>query len=313
MKSAFLLFCLIALAVYCDAQDDYSAYLIPQTVFVGDQARLAIPLDAAFAGAVGRAILDNPEELPSTPGLIVSKIELENRGGSWQLLIDFTAFIPGVIELPPIKIASLTFTGLTVTVTSILETEGNVSALSEPAPPLTVPGTLGMIYGVILGIAASIAGFALLFLKGGPMFRNWREEFRRRRLIWSMGRVLRRLRNFISQGDSGEASKVLDRLSTDFRGFLGSFTGMNCLAMTGEEFLFLPSLTAEPSGPFLRDFFRRCDILRFSGTAVESQDASEMLDKAADFIGRIEKQKGTADAGEPGLFQGITKREEKAV
>jgi hypothetical protein len=291
MRSVIPLWCLILLAIPAAAQDagvrPGEAYLIPQTVFVGDPGRLVLPLKAALPGA-GSVVLDNPKELPASPVLIISRVELENRGENHRLIVDFRAFMPGVIDLPPIEIASFTFTGLTVNVASILEAEGNNLVLSGPAPPLAVPGALGMIYATVLGIAVLIAGFVLLVIKGAPAFRRWRERFRRRRMLLSMGRVLRYLRNTLDKGGSGKAPEVLDRLSTEFKTFLGLFTGMNCRAMIGEEFLCLPSLTSDPSGPFLRDFFRCCDALRFSGAAIADKDVTALLDQAWDFIGKID-------------------------
>ncbi|MDR0386637.1 MAG: hypothetical protein LBH57_01240 [Treponema sp.] len=298
MKPAVLFWCLIALAIPVTAQDAGEAYLIPQTVFVGDPGRLALPLGAVPPGA-GNVVLDDPGELPAVPGLVISRVELENRRGHRRLIIDFRAFTPGVIELPPIEIASLTFTGLRVTVASILEAEGNALVLSEPAPPLVIPGTMGMIYGTALGIVVFIAGFVLAILRGGPVFRRLRERFRRRYVIRSMGKVLRHLRAALDKDGQGNAPEVLDELSGEFKTFLGLFTGMNCRAMTGEEFLFLPSLTSDPSGPFLRDFFRRCDVLRFGGGEITGGTVTELLDQAGDFIGKMEKYQKTMDAGEP--------------
>ncbi|MDR2742191.1 MAG: hypothetical protein LBB98_08590 [Treponema sp.] len=301
MSFTILLWLLIFSVIPGAAQDaggrPDEAYLIPQTVFVGDPGRLALPLGTVLSG-IKSTVLDNPEELPVTPGLIISRVELENRGENHRLLVDFTAFTPGVIELPPIEIASFTFTGLKVTVASILEAEGSALVLSGPAPPLAVPGTMGMIYGTVLGVAVFIAGLVLAGLKGGPVFRCWRERFRRRYLIRSMSRVLRYLRTVLDKGNSGKASVAMDKLSTEFKTFLGLFTGMNCRAMTGEEFLFLSSLTSDPSGPFLRDFFRRCDALRFSGVEIECGYVTEMLDQAGDFIKRMEKHREAPDTGE---------------
>jgi hypothetical protein len=302
MKAAALFWFLTAFAFPGAAWDAGRAYMIPQTIFVGDPGRLALPLENGFPGAEN-TVLDDTERLPSVPGIVISRVALENRGEP-RLLVDFTAFRPGVIDLPPIEIASYTFSGLRVTVASILEAEGNALVLSGPAPPLTVPGTMGMIYGTVLGAALLAAGLVLLALKGGPAFRRWRERFRRRSLIRSMGRVLRYLRNILDKEGAGKAPEALDKLSTEFKTFLGFFTGMNCRAMAGEEFLFLPSLTPEPSGPFLRDFFRRCDALRFSGAEVECRDVTEMIDLAGDFIGRVEKHKEAAEAGERALPAG---------
>jgi hypothetical protein len=318
VKPLFLLAYLIVLTVSGTAQNAgpglEDAYLIPQRVFVGDPGRLALPLGAALPGA-GSVILDDPGELPRTSGLIITRVELENRGEARRLIVDFKAFTPGVIELPPIEIASLTFTGLTVQVASILEAEGSAFVLSEPASSLVIPGTMGIIYGTALGMIAVAAGCVLLLLRGGPAFRRWREALRRRYVLWSMRKVLRHLRAALDKGGQERAAGTLDRLSREFRTFLGLFTGMNCHAMTGEEFLSLPSLTSDSSGLFIRDFFRRCDALRFSGVKIERECAAAFLDQMRDFIGKMEKYKKPTDHGEPaGSMQaGKRTRTERAV
>jgi hypothetical protein len=312
IRRIILIGCISLLILPCPAEEARgrpdAAYQIPQAIFVGDPGRLVLPLSSALAGA-GNTVLEGRDELPKTQDLIVSRIELENRRGNHRLIVDFTAFAPGVLVLPPITIAGLTFTDLEVAVASILEAGGNALVLSGPAPPLTVPGTMGMIYGTALGIAVFIAALVLLIFRGGPAFRQWRERFSRRRVIRSMGRVLRYLRNILDKEGPGSASGVLDRLSGEFKTFLVFFTGTNCRAMTGEEFLFLPSLTLEPSGPFLRDFFRRCEALRFSGVEIKSGDVTALLNQVEDFIGKMA-------SGEPAVFEKPMvsgKPEEKAV
>jgi hypothetical protein len=69
-------------------QDLY--YLLPQTVYVGDAARLVLPLGTTFSG-VGGAVLDRPEQLPPGGDLVISRVEIENRGGQARLLVDLTA------------------------------------------------------------------------------------------------------------------------------------------------------------------------------------------------------------------------------
>jgi hypothetical protein len=60
--------------------------------------------------------------------------------------------------------------------------------------------------------------------------------------------------------------------------------------------------SAECSGPFLRDFFRRCDALRFSGEQIDRLKGIELLDQVRDFIGELEKPVenpgGTGPAGD---------------
>jgi hypothetical protein len=151
------------------ASGDKAPYLIPQTIFVGDKGRLVVPLEP---GTVAVGFEGADANLPRTPDLLISRAELVRRGAAVLLLVDFQAFAPGRIELPPIEIAlkengaSHTFTGLEVTVSSILEMEQRGMVLSGPAEPLAAPGTAAMIYGTILGIILLLLALTLGAFRG---------------------------------------------------------------------------------------------------------------------------------------------------
>jgi hypothetical protein len=274
-----------------------ASYLVPQTVFVGDPGRLVLPLSPLFGG-VKAEVLDDPEALPRLGELTLTRVELETRGELPRLLVDFTAFVPGSIELPPIEIASLSFKGLRVNIASILEAEGNSRVLSGPAAPLAAPGTGLLLYGAIFGLIL----FGILLTAGGirgiPGFARWLKASRRRRLIRSMTRVLRQLRNRVIKGPPGGEGEALARFSAEFRVFLGLFLGMNCRAMTAGEFrpLLAQDLGNPLSGLFLCDLLRRCDALRFGGGAVESGEALAVFDTARVFTDALER----ADKAGPG-------------
>ncbi|GHT68188.1 hypothetical protein FACS1894110_15170 [Spirochaetia bacterium] len=260
-------------------------YLIPQTVFVGDKARLVVPLGTAFAGTAA-FVLDNSAELPQTGDIRIHRLELEHRGGGGtQLLVDFTAFAPGDLELP--LIAELGVSGLRVNIASILGSGSEGLVLSNPAPPLPAPGTLFIIYGTVTGIILLI--FVII---GGRIWSKrhlgaFREKWRRRRLIRVMGKIERRLRLNMVKGESGSENygEILALLSGEFRTFLGYFSGLNCRAMTAGEFFNLSPLvlsTGETgpvlTGEYLGTLFRGFDRLRFSGEGIEKEDVFGILD-----------------------------------
>ena len=266
-------------------------YTIPQTIFVGDQGRLALPLGSAFAG-VEPTVIQGPL-LPRSRDLRISRVELEKRGAAAMLLVDFQAYVPGRITLPPIEIASHTFAGLEVTISSILPVERQGMILSAPAEPLAAPGTAALIYGSILGIILLFLALALGSVWGRTGLRSFAERLRRRQVIRAMGRTLKRLRAASSGGDEA----ILETLSRDFRVFLGMLTGINCRAMVPSEFLALDSLgpgaALQPEA--LADLFRRCDSLRFSGGGIEREAVFALLEEfktLAGFLAAAERDKG---------------------
>jgi hypothetical protein len=259
-------------------------YSIPQTIFVGDRGRLALPLGSAFAG-VEAAVVQGPL-LPRTRDLVINRVELERRGAAATLLVDFQAYAPGLITLPPIEIASHRFVGLEVTISSILSVEQQGMVLSGPAEPLAAPGTAALIYGAILGLILLLLAAALGSVWGRTRLRYVAERLKRRRIIRAMGRTLKRLR----AASPGAGAAVLETLSRDFRSLLGMLTGINCRAMVPSEFLALDGLAAGDSlGPeALADLFRRCDALRFSGEGIERDAVFALLDDFISLAGLLE-------------------------
>ncbi|MDR0723341.1 MAG: hypothetical protein LBF75_11240 [Treponema sp.] len=276
-------------------------YLIPQTLFVGDLGRLVVPLGPASKDfqpfIVEKALL---KPLNEQRDLVIQRIELENRGGQVRLLVDFVPYAPGFLTLPDLPIPDLrsrglSIAGLRVWIASLLTQENVV--LSEPLPPLVIPGTTLLIYGSTAGI--------LLILLGGIGFQVWgrdhlqdvQERFRRRRLIRAMKRLLRNLEKALKD-ESPEA--ILCRLSGAFRHCLSLFTGMPCQAMDAGELKTLPPLLPpEPerpeavpsilSGIFLCGIFRRCDALRFSGAPINQQELLRILEELQGFTHTLDQ------------------------
>jgi hypothetical protein len=304
---AFLLLALLLPALPCFSQEPSGAssgparprgdapYTIPQTIFVGDKGRLVFPLGSAFAGIEGRVL--QGADLSRSRELVISRVELERRGTAARLLVDFQAYAPGLIELPPITIASYTFTGLEVNINSILSVEQQGMVLSGPEEPMAAPGTAVLIYGTIIGIVLLLLGLTLGSFWGKTRLGALADMLRRRRVIRAMGKSLRRLRGWNS---GGRETETLEALSAEFRNFLGIITGINCRAMVPREFLGLPSLGpgSALSGAALSALFRRCDTLRFSGAGIEREAVAALLDDFQSLIAAL------ADA-EKERYQGL--------
>ncbi|MDR2103884.1 MAG: hypothetical protein LBP42_07270 [Treponema sp.] len=276
------------------------SYLIPRTVFVGDRGSLVVPLEAAFLKVPPYAV-QNPV-VPALPEeLRINRIALEHRDGLPRLLIDFTAYAPGVFSLPPIAVppsaprsGSVRLTGLRLTVASILNEESLV--LSPPAPPLSVPGTALMIYKTLGGIF--ILSFVFI---GGKRWawdrlKHWGEGRRRRRLVLGLAKRIKRLRRDLVRRKPGlpGLEELFSRIAGEFRVFFGLFTRADCRAFTAEEF---PALFPEESsqeldprlsGPALRDLFHRWDALRFSGKDVAEGEFLGVLDELLGLLTALE-------------------------
>ncbi|MDR0642376.1 MAG: hypothetical protein LBG07_07955 [Treponema sp.] len=274
---------------------------IPRQLFVGDRGRLILNLESPFPGTASFAITE-PWFLPQSPELRLHRLEFDSRRG--QVLVDFTAFAPGELEIPPIEIPQLpgfNLEGCRVSIASVLNPgsspqDGGVLVLSGSAPPLAVPGTALLIYGssslMILGLLLLLG----LGIWGRPYLAKLMEARRRRRLIRLMGNIGESLRERIPRSS---CQTILKRLSVEFRAFLGYFfdgeSGMDCRAMTAEEFsvlspLFSPAEGLQPVSPSsLGDFFRRLDRLRFSGETAAGEEISALLDQMEGILRAMER------------------------
>jgi hypothetical protein len=264
---------------------------------VGDSGRLVLPLGTAFSGVRG-IVQASPEQLPKTGDLVISRIEIENIRGRARLLVDFTAYVPGTIQFPPIEIAPFVFPGIEVTIASILDTDPGAMVLSPYAPPVPVPGTMGIIYASALGIFVLILLSAALGIWGFPWFRRYRERLQKRRMIRGLSRTVKQLRSLLAR-DNEAGGTALDRLNGELRRFLEFFTGRPCSSMVPREFL---SLTGpDGRGPFLSGLFSRCDRLRFgappAGGAEVCAEALAILEEVQGFAEAYDSEESVQGEG----------------
>jgi len=255
------------------AQIDLSgAYMVPSKVYVGDRATLVLPMQGVAANAVINT------ETTFSPDIIIHHAAIERRPGGNFLIIDFSAYTPGNLELPPLEIAGEIFGDIKIEISSILAADESAMVLSGPALPLAIPGTSLLIYGSMSAvILLALLGIGGLFW-GRKRMKGWLAAWRRRRLIASMMRTEKRLRRALAKG--AVRREILDSLSTEFRGFLARFTGENCRAMTAAEIAKLANM----DGVFLGGFLSHCDTIRFSGDTINGSQALEVLGDLRRFL-----------------------------
>jgi hypothetical protein len=281
----FLLFLLVSAVSY--AQNN--ARLIPRIIYVGDPAALVVSLPGTEDND-DIILMPRSPHFPTDENIDFHRIVLERRATGNRLIIEFTAFVPGILELPVIEIAEERFAGLTVTVNSIIDTSG-ILLLSRPASSLAMPGTSLMLYGTM---AAFVFLFLLILwfvLKGRTLMQKWIEKWKRRQLFSSMKTMEKRLQKSLQKG--ADKRNILDKLSIEFRIFLSILTENNCRAMAAHEFEMLPELFPdtdnEYTSVFLAGFFRRCDEIRFSGGELSLQPISRLLTDLRLYLAALEK------------------------
>jgi len=292
MRNRFLFYFLFLVSYSLFAQN--SPYLVPRQIYVGDPATLVVPLPSAAQNLpdvvlLKKDYLTNKGIFPSHKDIDIYKITLERRTTGSGLLIEFSAFVPGEIELPLIEIGGEFFTGLTVKVNSLLEIEsanpaGKARLLSGAASVLAMPGTALMLYGSLAAIVIVILLAIWFIFKGRAVLKELREKWKRYRLYASLYNTEKRLSKALTKGVDKRI--ILDKLSFEFREFLSILTGKNCRSMTARDFMreFNTESYELNESAFLGEFFGRCDKLRFSGTDIDPNNIEKLLDDLRKFL-----------------------------
>ena len=269
-------------------------YLVPSVIFVGDPATLVLRLPPTAENKpdivlTKRDYISNESAFPSNESVEINRMTFERRITGSRLLIEFTAFAPGTVELPVIEIGGEYFSGLTVNVNSLLE-NGSPRLLSGAASALVMPGTALMLYGSLTVLIVVILLLIWFVFRGRLVFKKLREKWRRYRLYAGMRGAEKRLGKALARG--ADRRVILDRLSFEFREFLSILTGKNCRSMTAgdfkrefaAEFADAPESDGPDESVFLGKFFDRCDKLRFSGTDIDSADIEKLLGDLREFM-----------------------------
>jgi len=289
MKKNVLTFIFILNAVFSHSQT--GAQLIPRRIHVGDRAALVLPLPASDQNKPDIVISEISPGFPSHADIDFHRIILENRIGGSRLIIEFTAFVPGILELPDIEIEDDFFSGLTVTVHSIIDNRSSLT-LSGPESSLTMPGTAFFLYGTMTFLIFIILLTIWFFIKGQVFLHTWIKRWKRWRNIVLFKYTEKNLYKALLRG--ADKRIILDKLSEEFRIFLSFLTEINCRAMTAHEFKKIQSeyLTAKNiKSSFLYNFFKNCDELRFSGADVSSQEILRLLADLSSFLDIMENKK----------------------
>jgi hypothetical protein len=278
-----IIFFLLFFTVFSHAQN-FETYVMPRIIYVGDPATLVVPLPGTTENSGDIILAAESVKFLSNDNFDFHRITLERRTSGSRLLVEFTAFVPGVLELPAIEIGNERFYGLTVSVASVINLTGSALELSRPAPALVMPGTAMMIYGTMTALVLLLLSVVWFCIKGRAFLQGWIKKWKRWRLFASMLAAEKRLYRNLSKG--GNKREILDKLSDEFRVFLSCLTNVNCRAMTAREFI------AQNFNPvFLSGFFRRCDNLRFSGTDADPQEIYALLADLRKFITVLENER----------------------
>jgi len=277
-------------------------YLNPRVIYVGDPAAYILPL-APAAHYIEDVIITSRDSLTGVPfpfdeNIDFHRIILERRLTGSRLVIEFTAFVPGVLEFPEIEIDGEFFNGLSITVNTLINDRSD-RILSGSASTLAMPGTALLLYGAIAGLAFIILFTVWFLLRGRSVMRDLRKKWNRYRLFSGIRRTVKLLQKSILKGTGNRI--ILNQLSDEARKFMSILTEKNCRAMTALEFEKLPASVYMPHSAqdnekifqttSVGNFFRTCDEYRFSGAECEARDIQQLLADLLLMVNALDKNK----------------------
>ena len=254
-------------------------YTIPRQIYIGDPAVLVVPLPASVEN---HSDIATATGLPRHNYIDFHKVTLERRTNSSRLIIEFTPFATGELELPLIEISGHYFPDLKITVNSTINRKEAIT-LSSPASSLAMPGTAFMFYGFMALIVFILLFVIWFFAKGKRLVSIWKEKWKYWRLFTNMRHAERRLYRALLKNTDKRI--ILNKLSEEFRAFLSVLTKQNCRAMTAIE---ISGLTLQGNVRLPESFFTRCDNFRFSGSGAETEDILLLLKELRSFIDAVE-------------------------
>ncbi|MCL2264567.1 MAG: hypothetical protein FWC22_00880 [Treponema sp.] len=298
-KNGFLIFLFFIFTVNSYTQSS-GAYLIPRQIYVGDPSVLVVPLASALNNddiiLTKDKFFHDENYFPSDPDIDFHRIILERRVSGSRLLIEFTAFVPGLIKFPVIEIGGEYFSGLTVMVNSTIDGTSD-RILSGTASSLAMPGTALLLYGSMAAVVFIILLTIWFIIKGRAIINKLLEKWKRNKLFTGIRKTEKHLQRAVLKGV--ERREILDKLSDETREFLSILTGSNCRALTACEFELLPvNAQIKEEELSLGDFFHNCDKLRFSGVNIKDKEILQLLDALLKFTDILEKPKEKENKGE---------------
>ena len=277
-------------------------YINPRVIYVGDPAAYILPLPAA-EHFIEDVVITSRDSLTGVPfpqdeNIDFHRIILERRVTGSRLVVEFTAFAPGFLEFPGIEIDGEYFSGLSITVNTLINDRSD-RILSGSASTLAMPGTALLLYGSIAGLAVIILLTVWFFVKGRAVLHDLNEKWKRYRLFSGIRKSGKRLQKSILKGVENRI--ILDQISDEARKFLSILTGKNCRAMTAHEFEQLPASVYMPYNgrgdeenfqiTIIGKFFKECDEYRFSGAECGLQDIQRLLSDLLLMINMLDKNR----------------------
>jgi hypothetical protein len=260
-------------------------FLVPAKVFVGDRAQLFVPVTPIIGDTRRTLTIDTAERLPQSDQLRLYKLTLEYQGNKSYIIIDFSAYTPGLVEFPPLSLGPYNLESQQVYIASVLNEQPETMSLSPLEPALLVPGTLILVYTGVFIIILLVVVTLLFVFRGKNIVSRWKENYQKKTSTKRLQRTLKRLESLLDR-----PVDFYTMLSTELRRFLSTQTGIDFFPLTGQDLtmMTLPLNFSREEINFLSHLLRTGDTVRFGNEPAEAQQLKETIQAVKEFIASLE-------------------------
>lgn len=243
---------------------------LPAESFVGDPVELRYSVRSQAPATV-------PDSIPQPEWGDLAGVRIEPASGGFELRLTVTPYNTGTLTLPALDLGGLTLDGLSVVVSSVLETDDFIRSALGPRP---LPGTAASF--VLLGLVAAFVLAAVLY-GFGPGRRHiasllawYRARRPYKKLLECVDTLDRDIKRYTIRD-------FYIRLMDAILMFVDSRMAQNCRAATSTELVsMLPELeqncgaVAGTAAP-LEEVFQAADNVKFAGLTVRRKKRTRHL------------------------------------
>lgn len=301
--SVFFAFKLQAQTMYNE-----SVIMLPREVFLGDD------LEIRYTFSTNVELIDKNVNVvsikfPEIETCTIKSIELTGQNGNYILSVKCIPWIIGSLDIPPIDIEPFS-TAISVpfildippvTIYSLVD-KTQKTELRPVRPPLVIPGTTWLLYGIIL--LCLIVFIVLLIIlvrikklraKCSNFFEKVFSSRNYRHTIKALKRLLKKEKNFSSIDFAKQISEIIRKYLT-YR-FSHNFDAETTSAIIS-VFNEILGYTAETEQllkmEFLVSILVRCDFVRFSGStreegSISTEERREIIQQLFIIFAQFEK------------------------
>lgn len=257
--------------------------IVPASLRVGDPAELRIrlitPADAEF---------QIPATLPETQWVEVSSVRIIDRDNETEVVIGFSAYRTGIVNLPEIDLDAVRLQTGQARVESVLPDDG-VATVMPVRGPLFAPGSQVLL--LVILVLVTVAPFALY--RGlvhtarhvHLTITSWKENQPYRR-------ILRVLRTIHTRFDALEPKSFYISLIDEARLYLSGRLGVDVVSATASEIplVIRGKIEDVERARQLESMFRQADLVKFAGASSDKDKRFRHLIVFAEIVASIEKK-----------------------